>query len=319
MLMDLHCDIWTDVIVEREKGETDVIRRRHLPRFKEGGQTGGVFAVWNDQPDRPAERLQEGIRAMCMELRDARDFLQVVYRQRDYYEAMDAQKLAVILSVEGMAGIGEDIDAIYDLYQLGFRVAGLTWNEQNALATGTHGDDARGLTEAGKNAVRLLQKLGILVDVAHLNDKSFWDVAAVSTGPIIASHSNARALCGVARNLPDDQIKAIGQSGGLIGVNSFNEFISPALADRTVSRLADHMAHIAELIGVEHLGFGFDFMGYFGQDLKDWVADEEFRNTTGLESIQQAPNLIRELEIRGFTPEDIEKISWENFVGLLPE
>lgn len=317
MLMDLHCDIWTDVIVEREKGMTDVIRSRHLPRFKEAGQTGGVFAVWNDQPQRPAQRLEEGIRAMCMELRDARDFLQVVYRQRDYYEAVENGKLAVVLSIEGMAGIGEDIEAIYKLYQLGFRVAGLTWNEQNALATGTHGDEGRGLSAAGKDAVRLLQKLDILVDVSHLNDKSFWDVAEVATKPFIASHSNARALCGVARNLPDDQIKAIGQSGGLVGVNSFNEFISPQLENRTVSGLADHMAHIAELIGTEHLALGFDFMGYFGQDLKDWVATEEFRLTQGLEGIQQAPNLLRELEKRGFSAADIEKISWKNFIDLL--
>lgn len=315
--MDLHCDVLTDVLMEWDAGRGDVLRRRHIDRFKKGGMAGGVLALWNDKPDHAETRLREGIRATCTELRHAADLVQVVCRRRDFFEAMETGRLAAVLGIEGMAGIGADVGMLYELYQLGFRVAGLTWNEQNQLATGTLGDEARGLTDNGKNAVRLLQNLDMLVDVSHLNDKSFWDVAAISTKPLIASHSNVRGLCPVARNLTDDQIRCIGDSGGLIGVNSFNEFIDPVLEKRTVARLADHMAHIATLVGTAHLGLGFDFMEYFDQSLKDWVATEEFRLTEGLASIEDTPNLLAELAKRGFTPAEMEDIAYRNFVNLL--
>lgn len=317
MLLDLHCDVLTDVMVEYDAGRRDVLRRRHVPRFRAAGMVGGVFALWNDDPARPAQRLREGLRAMCEELQSARDIVQPVCRRRDFYEALDAGRLAAVLGMEGMAGIGEDLGFIYEMRQMGFRVAGLAWNEQNQLATGAHGDETRGLTGLGKNAVRLLQDMDILVDVSHLNDASFWDVARAATKPFIASHSNVRRLCGVARNLTDDQIKEIGKSGGLIGVNAFNEFIDPALPRRTVARLVEHMAAIADSIGVEHLGLGFDFMEYFGQNLKDWVAKEEFRLTEGLTSIADAENLLCEMRRQGFGPEDIENVCWKNFVRLL--
>lgn len=319
MLMDLHCDVLTDVMMEWDKGRGDVLRRRHVQRFKDAGMVGGVFALWNDRPKNAAARLKEGIRATCAEMNAAKDLVQIVRKKADFYEAQKAGRIAAVLGIEGMQGIGEDVDMLHELCQMGFKVAGLTWNEENQLATGTQADENRGLTQTGKDAVRLLQKLDMIVDVSHLNDKSFWDIAAISSKPIMASHSNARSLCNVTRNLTDEQIKFIGQSGGLIGINSFNEFIDPQLKNRTVQRLAQHMAHIAQLIGTKHLGFGFDFMEYFDQDLKDWVAKEEFRLTPGLAGIEDAKNLVQQLAKQGFSKVELEGICYKNFVNLLAD
>src|SRR5699024_939095 len=138
------------------------------------------------------------------------DILQIMYKKDDFYSAIEKDKLAVLLGLEGLSGIGEDVDLIYSLYHLGFRLMSLTWNEQNHLATGAGGDINRGLTDLGKKAIKIINELGIILDVSHANDKSFWDIANTASKPFIASHSNSRAICNVPRNLTDEQIKFIG-------------------------------------------------------------------------------------------------------------
>lgn len=320
MLIDIHGDIWTDVAIKRSLGERDIIKRYHLERFKKGNMAGGTFIVWVDPPHaekRPKERFLEIIKYMCQEIWENQDILKVIYSSKDFYHAVDEGKMAVVLGMEGLSPLGEDPEGIYTLYQLGFRQISLTWNEQNAFATGTRGDVNRGLTELGKRAIRIMEELGIILDVSHANDKTFWDIYDVATKPIIASHSNARALCPVPRNITDEQIKAIGESGGLVGINAFNEFIHVDRDKRNVDYLINHIEHIVDLIGIDHVTFGFDFFEYLEEDKSKSFIEDPYRGTPGIEDISQAPNLIRKLQDRGFSKEDIEKISYRNFLNLM--
>lgn len=319
MLFDIHGDIWTDVTVRRLSGEKDIIKNHHLDRFKKGNMSGGIFVVWADPPHdkRATERLYESIGAMSAEIHENRDLLQIIYNSKDFYKAIENNKLAVMLGLEGLAGIGEDIEKLYSLYQFGFRHVSLTWNEENKLATGVGGDVNRGLTKSGIEAVKLINKLGMVLDVSHLNEKSFWDVYKASEKPFIASHSNARSLCNVPRNLWDDQIKAIGERDGLVGINAFNEFIHRDPEKRNVDFLINHIEHIGNLIGIEKIALGFDFFEYLEGDTTDEFTEEPYQGTKGLEDISQSSNLIEKLEKKGFTKEQIEGLSYKNFMNYL--
>lgn len=319
MLIDIHGDIWTDVTVRRSLGERDVIKRCHLDRFKKGGMVGGTFVIWIDPPhdERPKERFEESIKYMSAEIWENQDILKVIYNTNDFYKAVGEGKLAILLGLEGINFLGEDVEGLYFLYQMGFRQISLTWNEQNAFATGVRGDPNRGLTELGKKAVKIVEDLGMILDLSHANDKTFWDIYDVATKPIIASHSNARALCNVPRNITDEQIKAIGESGGLVGINAFNEFIHVDRDKRDVDYLINHIEHIVELIGIDHVAFGFDFFEYLEADTSSTFIEDPYRGTPGIEDISKAPNLIKKLSERGFSKEDIEKISYKNFLNLM--
>ena len=319
MLLDIHGDLWTDVTIKSEQGQRNIIRDFHLERFKQGGMVGGIFVVWADPPhdSRPKERLQESLRAMSRELFDARDLIHLMYHSTDFYQAMEKEQLVVMLGLEGLSAIGSDVEALYTLYQFGFRHVSLTWNEQNALATGVKGDPARGLTLKGEEAVQLIHELGMLLDVSHANDRTFWDIADLSNAPLLASHSNARALCQVPRNLTDDQIKTIGLKKGLIGLNAYHEFVHEIPAERTVDRLIDHLVHIGDLIGIDKVALGFDFFEYLSGDTTDSFTSEAYTGTVGLEDITKAPNLIQRLQARGFQQSEIEQICYKNFLALM--
>ncbi|MEA5059849.1 MAG: membrane dipeptidase [Candidatus Pelethousia sp.] len=310
MLFDIHGDIWTDVTTKRLKGERDIIRRYHLDRFRKGGQVGGVFVIWIDPPydANPKERIEKSIRAACAEIWENQDILSVIRDQAGFYKAVQSRKQAIVLALEGLSAIDEQVDSIYTFFQMGFKQASLTWNEQNALATGVRGDASRGLTAAGKEAVCIMQNVGMILDVSHANDRTFWDIAEISHRPFIASHSNARALCDVPRNLTDAQIRVIGESGGLVGINAFHEFVHEDKAKRDLDHLLGHLEHIVSLIGIDHVALGFDFFEYLTTNTTESFIQEEYEGTIGLEDISKGPMLVKTLEKNVFGKEDIEKI-----------
>ncbi len=319
-IFDIHGDIWTDSAVHRSKGERNIVRDRHLQRFRAGGMTGGVFIVWVDPPyteNNPKDRFWEIVRAMSAELWENRDLLEVVQTADAFDAAVGAGKLGIVPGVEGLSAIDDSEDWIYVLDRLGFQLASLTWNEQNALATGARGDTGRGLTDFGKKVIRKMEEVGMLLDVSHLNEKSFWGVVDAAQKPFIASHSNAKAICDVPRNLSDEQIKAIGDAQGLIGINAFHEFVHADASLRTLDTLIDHMLHMADLIGPHRLALGFDFFEYVDQSAVSTFAAEPYRGTRGLEDITKGKALVQQLEKRGFTSAEIEGICWKNFFRVL--
>ena len=221
-------------------------------------------------------------------------------------------KLNVLMGIEGLRAIKKNLDWLDTFYQLGFRHASLTWNEENDLGTGAKGDENRGITEIGKAAIRKMNELGMVVDVSHANEKTFWGIYETSTKPIIASHSNARSLCDHVRNLTDEQIKAIAETGGLVGAVAYKGFVDLDKEKQTIERYVDHIDHMVSLVGVKHVGIGFDFCEYLHADRtgKDM-------NPKGLEDASYAQNVIEELRKREYSEEDIRKIAYENFMRVI--
>ena len=322
MIFDAHSDIWSDVTVKRIRGEKDIFRKYHYERLQKGGIEGSIFVMWIDPPydSDPEKRLKQIVEAVAEEVSDSQDILHIVH---DYREMMHARTKGIFyafLGCEGLSGIGEDIDRIDELYNFGVRHASLTWNEQNFLAAGIRGNEDDGLSPIGIQALHRIEKLHMLLDVSHLNDKSFWDVMENATEPVVATHSNSRSLCNVPRNLTDDMIRAIAQTGGVIGVNAYAPFVAEDRAERTVDRLAAHIDHMVRIAGIDHIGFGFDFCEFLEyQTVTDTSSGikEEADTLPGLADASQTENVLEALKKIGFSKTEILKLSYGNWHELI--
>ena len=321
MIFDGHSDIWTDVAVKIGRGERDIIKKYHLERLRKGNISGMILVMWIDPPYTrdPLQRMREIEEAIKIESDYCKDDLVIVKSYNEMQKAISENKIYAFIGIEGLSGIGEDLSLIDYYYEFGSRHAGLTWNEENALATGVRGSSDRGLSKLGKEAVKIVNKKGMLLDVSHLNDKSFWDLVAVSSAPIIASHSNSRALCDVARNLTDDQIKEIGRLGGLIGLNALNEFVHKESEKQTVDQLAIHAAHIANLAGPEKVAIGMDYCEFLESDTLSSFSSQPDSYTRGLEDASKTPNILGALERVGFSKKEIEGIAYKNYHRLIKD
>ena len=154
----------------------------------------------------------------------------------------------------------------------------------------------------------------MVMDVSHINDKGFWDIMNLAQGPVIASPSNARSVCPAMRNLSDDMLKEIARTGGLTGINSLREFIDENREKQTVERLADHVEYIAELIGIEHIGLGFDFDDYLEEEaLGSFSSNLDSPSGKGISNEAEAGNLLEVLQKRGYNQEQLDAIAYKNF------
>lgn len=318
MIIDGHSDIFTDVTIRRLQGETQVIKNRHIERLRKGGVDGSIFVIWIDPPydNDPPKRLKQILECSAAEMAEC-DVAVICKTRKEVEEAYAAGKFAIVIGLEGLSGIGEDIDMIDQLYDFGARHAMLTWNEQNALGTGVQGDPTRGLTELGKKAARKIQDKNMILDVSHANEKTFWDIISLANAPIIASHSNAYALSCAARNLKDEQLRAIRDLDGVVGLNSFNLFVSQDIKDQDLDHLTQHASYIADKIGVEHLAFGFDFFEFLGTDSMSSYSDQDTSYTRGFEDCTKIPLLIEKMKAAGFTESDMELVCYKNWMRML--
>jgi membrane dipeptidase len=319
MIFDAHSDIWCDVTNRRLRGETNVFHNRHLERFRKGGVEGSIFVIWVDPPydaDYQA-RTQQIMDCAKAEIAEATDFRIV----RTYDEMLRAKadgKIYVFIGVEGMARIGSDVSKINEYYDFGARHAILTWNEANELGAGALSGKDYGLTEAGKKAARLVQDKGMLLDMSHLNEAGFWDVVKLASKPFIASHSNCKALCDVPRNLTDEQLRAIRDANGVVGLNAFNLFIDNDPQKETVERLSQHAAHMIDVMGIDHVGCGFDFFEFIeSPDTMGTMTSTGSPSTTGLEDCSKIPNLFACFDRMGMSKADQEKIAYQNFQRVI--
>ncbi len=311
MIFDGHSDIINDVANKIAKGKGNVFESFHYNNLKNSGVFGAVFTMWVE-PEYYNKSLQR-LHALMYIYKNCIASNPNVVTVTNSNLLSNEHKLHIILGLEGMSAIEDDISQIELLYDFGVRHGMLTWNHQNFLASGALAPEVSGLTNNGKRAVKLMQELGMVVDVSHLNDKSFYDVVNITTAPIIASHSNCRSLCNNKRNLTDEQIKLIADTGGIIGVNAYGDFVGQNQSDRTVHRLAEHIVHIIEVAGVEHVGFGFDFCDFLEKD------NSNFPYTKGLENINNVNNLINSLIELGVNNNDIEKIKYKNFYRVIKQ
>lgn len=320
MVFDGHSDLLYDVTRRRLAGEHRVLERLHLDRLRRGGVEGLVLAVWTSAEsghtfwdgvpgmETPRARTELMMRCARAEVVES-PWLAAVRTAEGARQARQEGKFYAFFAIEGMASIGEDLTGIDRYAAFGARIGMLTWNETNALATGAGGDPYSPLTDQGRRAVIRMQKLGMLPDVSHLNDGGFADVIRLARGPVIASHSNCRRLCDVRRNLTDDQLRAIRDTGGVVGVNVYHGFVHADPERQTAEMLARHAAHMADVMGIEHVACGFDFCEFFG-----YPGNEGAR---GLEDCGEIPAFFRCLDALGMTRQEQNLIARENFLRVL--
>ncbi len=319
MIFDGHSDIWTDVTKRVLNGEKDILRKYHLSKLREGKISGSIFVIWIDPPytDDSYARSMQIVDSIKKELKYCRNSVVIAKSYNDIEKAIVESKFYILIGLEGLSSIGENLDLIDFYYDFGVRHASLTWNEENALATGAKGSLDKGLTELGKKAVKIINQKNMLLDVSHLNDKSFWDVVNVTDKPIIASHSNCRSLCDVPRNLTDAQLRKIAEFDGVVGINSFNEFVHRDINEQNIEMLVRHIAHMADVMGTDHIGIGMDYCDFLDNNSMNSFSSQETSYTKGLEDSSKTYNIIIELERSGFSNEEIEKIAYKNFHRII--
>lgn len=320
---DLHADTMIDIGLRRLQGEQDVIRNHHLDNYRRGDMGGMIYALWTPTDmetledfhipkvaDSAQELMMQLMAHTFRELHDT-DCVEIGYTADDMERIADSGKTAILLGFEGFYGFNGEVDMIDMIYHAGFRQGMLTWNHDNEFATGSDAsftDHDTGLTEKGVQIVKRMEELGMLIDVSHTSEKTFWDIYENTTGPIFASHSNAWTLCPCTRNLKDDQIKAIAERGGVIGMNSWKGFIldEKDWDQANEHALAKHARYIADLVGSEYVACGFDYC--------DYLTPEDV--LPGLETAGETPKFLDALRGEGFSEAEVKGIAWDNAMRL---
>lgn len=325
-----------------ERGESSFLERSdkgHLdfPRAREGGFAGGFFAVYSPGPshkDKPEvvqavgghvvpmspprgqqEALQDTL-AMAAQLfrieRSSAGTFKVVRTVGELEHCLQAGVMAAIFHIEGAEAIDPKLEALEVLYQAGLRSIGPVWSRPNLFGSGVpfsfplQPDCGDGLTPWGKDLVRLCGELGIMVDLSHITAKGFWDVHKLSTKPLVATHSNAHALSNTARNLTDDQLAAVAETDGMVGLNFAVTFLredGKREPNTPLETMVRHIDYLVERVGVDRVGFGSDFDGA--------TIPEAMGDVTGL------PKLVEALRAHGYDQESLEKIAHKNWVRVL--
>lgn len=310
-VFDLHCDtalalLGSDVnsagSLRKNDLHIDLERAKALPGY---AQCFACFTTphhekWGNLS--PVTVFERELATIQREIDKNKRLISIAYSPKEIRQNLEKGKASAILTIEGPAGFGFDAGLLQDLALIGFRMTTLSWNEQNVL-TGSHLTGG-GLTEQGREYVKEAQRVGMIVDVSHISDEAFWDIMDITKAPIIASHSNSRAVCDVSRNLTDDMFRAICQSGGVAGINQYAAFVGETPDLDTV---CDHIFHWLELDpDGKHIALGGDLDGC------DKLAD-------GFDGIQSYPALAQRLLERGLTEQMVRNIYWNNAMGVMEQ
>jgi membrane dipeptidase len=294
----------------REKSDEGQI---DIPRIKEGGVNCLFFAMYVSPSYRGRLRkLLQMLDVFYSQIDINKDEIQLATTYQDVINIVQKGKIASVLTIEGGEPLEEDLGSLRMLYKLGARSMTLTHFPRNELGDGSATLSDSHLTEFGRAVVEEMNKLGMIVDVSHINERGYWDVLDVTNSPAIASHSNCKALCNYHRNISDDQIRALADNGGVLNLSYCPPFIKPGLDfDSSSEKLhqvvlndwLDHLDHACKLVGPDHLGLGSDFDGGCGFP--------EMNNITFV------PRITQGMVKRGYSDEDIEKILGKNNLRVM--
>ena len=291
----------------RTLGEKSEHGQIDIPRIREGGVDCLLFAMYvSPLYTARLRRLIQMLDAFTLEMERYPDQIAVATNHREITKTIKEGKIAAVITVEGGEPLEGSIEALRTIYRLGVRSLTLTHFPRNELGDGSGADSGSHLTEFGGEVVQEMNRLGMLVDISHLNETGFWDVIELSKDPVVATHSNCKALCSHHRNLTDDQIKALAEKGGVMNLSFCAGFIKDgigfgdpeALKKVTVQDWLDHLDHAVELVGTSHVGIGSDLDGGCG--------------FPGLDDITKFPSLTEGMVSRGYSDEDIRKILGAN-------
>ena len=308
-VFDLHCDTALELLGHDFKQSGDLRNNAHhidLQRTKSFPAYAQCFACFTSSEDAlplgvaPEEIFAREVNTITSQIDKNRDVIRQAYSAEDIEQNCADGYMSAILTIEGTAGFGFETKKLPELHNKGFRITTLGWNEKNPL-TGSH-KTGGGLTEQGKEYVLQAQKLGMIIDVSHISDEAFWDIMAITTAPIIASHSNSRHVCNVSRNLTDDMFLAICRTGGVVGINLYSDFLGE---NPDLDTVCDHILHFISLDPTgKHISLGGDLDGC--ERLPD-----------GFNGVQDYTKLAEKLLARGVGEEMVYDIFWNNAVGVM--
>ena len=326
-LVDMHFDLPLDLYEKRN--HPGALVSHYLPEFESGniGVIGAALYVEDRYlPEMGLRVALDQVARLYAEVGSTNRFA-ICKTSQEIERAGKDKKIALIITMEGVEPLADDLDLLRVFYQLGLRMVGLTHARRNAAGAGgifaASGSPRDGLTAFGRDVVQECERLGIIIDLAHINPKGFEDVAELTKKPLIVSHTNARKFYDVERNISDEQIKIIGGRGGVVGINAI--LVSSSSSESTIDRYIDHVEHVVGLIGIDGVGIGFDFCEYLFQQLPENVRKELHAKLTSphfipdLTNHAQARNLTRKLIERGFSDPDIEKILRGNWMRIFGE
>jgi membrane dipeptidase len=328
-IMDTHNDFAIGILKERFNGNHDSLGEFWIPRFRAGGIsviTCPIFIPDIYLPDGALRFTIQVIDALYQEIAENGDEMELARTYDDVTRITASGKIAAILAFEGAEALGQDLSALRLFYQVGLRMLSFAWMRRTLFGDGTWENDSRGgLTRLGKAAVKEVNRLGIIMDVSHASDQTTWDILNTSTSPVIASHSNARALHPHLRNVTDDMIRAIANSGGVVSAVAVSGFITDG--SPTIANWVDHIDHIIDVAGIDHVGIGADFYDHLAKiNAAPMIADwglESFDHVphpfTGMLGPEDLPGLTAELLRRGYGESELRKIYHENYYRVMAE
>jgi len=326
-LVDLHFDLLMDLYEKRDR--PNVLAAEFLPEFEAGNMGVVGAAIYIEDRYLPEMALRVALDQLARLYTEVAtsDRFAICRSSQEISLAREAGKIALLITMEGVEPIGVDLNLLRVFFELGVRVIGLTHVRRNAAGSGgvfaASGSSLDGLTSFGRELVRECEALGILLDLAHINPAGFEEIFACTKKPLIVSHSNARRYHDVERNMSDEQIRMVGERRGVIGINAV--LVSPRQDEATIDRYVDHIEHVADLIGVDCVGIGFDFFEFIYRQWPESAQQELAAKLTrphfisDLANHSHARNLTRKLIERGFSDEQIAKILYGNWMRIFQE
>lgn len=314
MILDSHIDTPSKLLREqRDLGIENSGAHVDFPKMKAGDVEGAFFALYTPPEMEPdcATRYALQMLSATYDACDANpDCAVLTFGPEEVAENRKKGLISVFMGMENASPIQESLPLLRTFYRLGVSYMTLTHNGDNSVAdSAAEGKRWGGLSPFGREVVAEMNALGMMIDLSHASDKTFWDCLELSKAPVIASHSSCRALCSHRRNLTDDMLRALGEKDGYVGINFYPYFLSDNFDEKKswrpgVKEIADHIDHAVSLAGVEHVGIGSDFDGIE-------VTPE------GLEDISKMGLLMDELRRRGYGEKEISMISGENLLSVM--
>lgn len=323
--IDGHSDILIDTLNQAFTGNPDRLAQVHVPKMVAGNVHVAFTPVSVDNPSGVSHESLDVIRNIdrVRQLALRTEHVEIVTTADEIEAVIRNKHIGLFLGLEGLKPAAGDPGLIRIFHQLGIRWAGLTWNDANEVAQGVAVANAPGLTSQGRAIVREMQQVGMLVDLTHVHRVGFFDAVDLASKPMIVSHSNPNGIHPHARNLSDEQLDAIKQLNGTVGVNFFPKMV--ANEGPTIEDVADHVDYLVEYMGIDHVSLGPDFIDYATDQIGAGLAasgidyGSDYTYPAGLENTTKVPRLFAALQERGYSAEACDKIARENLIRVIRE
>jgi len=313
MILNAHSDYGIKIYFEFLKGNTNELTEKYLPILRRGNVKFIIMQIGGDFIEQGLDFgdtliVMKSISFNRQKIFDNFQDFRVITRSEDVDIVMKNEQIGILFSLEGARCIDSDFLILDILHDLGLRSIALTHNKRNQFAEGCLEKSNGGLSNLGENLIHYINKHHMILDLVHLSDRSFWDAIEIIKRPPIISHSNARSLCDHSRNLTNEQIIAIGEKDGVIGLNFYKEFVDKNTDNATLERLINHLELIVELTSIDNAGLGPDFYKYF------WPT---FQCVQNINDESELPKIVNALLNHGYSDTDINKILLENFLRVI--